>query len=119
MAWCFAEEATDMTRSVLNRLSELVDQAIVPSLWLYEVLNVTELAVRKGRITSDKASLFLDSLGELPIELESPAMPRMFGSVRRPATQFRLTAYDAAYLELKQRGPQVSGSCGFEGVGHK
>ena len=44
MAWCFTEEATELTEALLSRLSNLTDTALVPALWLYEVVNVTELA---------------------------------------------------------------------------
>jgi predicted nucleic acid-binding protein len=103
MAWCFPDEATELTKALLNRLSNLTDSALVPALWLYEVLNVTELAVRKGRITEEKACVFLESLSDLPIEIENPSRTRMFASVRALAGQFKLTAYDASYLELAIR----------------
>ena len=35
MAWCFTEEATEFTTTLLSRLSNLTDTAIVPALWLY------------------------------------------------------------------------------------
>jgi predicted nucleic acid-binding protein len=82
MAWCFDDKATPFTESLLSRLANLIDSAIVPALWLYEVVNVTGLAVRKGRITEEKASAFLDSLADLPIEIEDPTRTRMFASVR-------------------------------------
>ena len=44
MAWCFSEEATEFTRALLGRLSDLTDSAMVPALWLYGVANVVELA---------------------------------------------------------------------------
>jgi predicted nucleic acid-binding protein len=103
MAWCFNEEATEFTELLLNRLANLTDSAIVPVLWLYEVANVIGLAVRKGRITEDKASSFLESLGDLPIEIEEPPRPRIFVSVRALVGQYKLTAYDASYLELAIR----------------
>jgi predicted nucleic acid-binding protein len=103
MAWCFDDETTAFTEMLLNRLSTLTDTALVPALWLYEVANVTELGVRKGRITEDKAHDFLDSLGDLPIEVENPSRLRMFDAVRALAKQFKLTAYDASYLELAIR----------------
>lgn len=103
MAWCFTDEATEFTETLLSRLSNLTDSAIVPALWLYEVINVTELAVRKGRITAEKANAFLESLADLPIAVESPALPQMFVSVRELVGQYKLTAYDASYLELAIR----------------
>ena len=103
MAWCFTEEATEFTKTLLSRLSNLTDTAIVPALWLYEVVNVTGLAVRKGRITEEKAHAFLESLADPPIEIEHPTRRQMFVSVRALASQHKLTAYDASYLELATR----------------
>ena len=103
MAWCFTEEANDLTETLLGRLSSLTDTALVPALWLYEVANVTELATRKGRISAEKGSAFLASLADLPIDVESPILPLMFTSVRALAGRHKLTAYDASYLDLAIR----------------
>ncbi len=72
-------------------------------MWLYEVVNVTGLAVRKGRIAQEKARAFPGSLADLPIEIEDPTRTRLFVSVRSLAGQYKLTAYDASYLELAIR----------------
>jgi len=103
MAWCFTDEATPFTEALLSRLSSLTDSAIVPALWLYEVVNVTELAVRKERITEEKSRAFLESLADFPIEIEDPTHTRLFVSVRALAGKYKLTAYDASYLELAIR----------------
>jgi len=103
MAWCFTDEATEFTETLLNRLSDLTDTALVPALWLYEVVNVAEMAVRKGRITREKATAFLESLADLPIEVEDLSRTEVFVSVRALAERYRLTSYDAAYLELAIR----------------
>ncbi|MGA9624636.1 MAG: type II toxin-antitoxin system VapC family toxin [Bryobacteraceae bacterium] len=103
MAWCFTEEATEFTKTLLSRLSSLTDSAVVPALWLYEVANVVELAVRKGRIPEEKALAFLESLADLPIEVENPSRTQVFVTVRTLAGQYQLTSSDAAYLELAVR----------------
>ena len=72
-------------------------------MWLYEVVNVTGLAVRKGRIAEEKARAFVESLAHLPIEIEHPTRIRMFASVRALVGRYDLTAYDASYLELAIR----------------
>jgi predicted nucleic acid-binding protein len=104
MAWCFNDEATPYTENILDRLSNLLDSAVVPALWLYEVTNVSILAVRKGRITKEKATRFLSNLIDLPIEVEPPAsraelLPVLADLMER----HRLTSYDAAYLEIAIR----------------
>src|SRR5580658_5129301 len=104
MAWCFTEEATEFTQTLLSRLSNLTDRAVVPALlWLYEVANVVELAVRRGCIPKETAEAFLHSLADLPIEVENPSRSQVFLAVRALAGQYQLTAYDAAYLELAIR----------------
>jgi predicted nucleic acid-binding protein len=87
----------------LTRLSNLADTAIVPALWLYEVVNVTEIAVRRRRLTKEKASAFLNIPADLPINFENPTRERLFVSVRALADRHKLTAYDASYLELAMR----------------
>jgi predicted nucleic acid-binding protein len=103
MAWCFTEEATEFTRTLLSRLSTLTDSAVVPALWLYEVVNVVELAARKGWIPREKARGFLEGLADLPIEVENPSLTQVFVTVRTLAGHYQLTSYDAAYLELANR----------------
>ncbi|MGA3043464.1 MAG: type II toxin-antitoxin system VapC family toxin [Bryobacteraceae bacterium] len=103
MAWCFSDEATEFTKTLLLRLSNSTDSALVPALWLYEVANVVELAVRKGRIPEEKAIAFFESLADLPIEVENPSRTQVFVAGRMLAGQYQLTSYDAAYLELAFR----------------
>src|ERR1700685_1291061 len=85
--------------ALLSRLANLTDSAIVPALWLSEVVNVTGLAARKGRITEGKARAFRDSLADLPIEVEDAAQTRLFLSVLALGVRHKLTAYDASCLE--------------------
>ena len=92
MAWCFSDEATEFTKTLLNRLSNLTDRAVVPALWLDEVANAVELAVRKRRIPAEKALAFLESLADLPVEVENPSRTQVFVSVRTLASQYQLTA---------------------------
>jgi len=92
-----------LTKAVREQLSNLTDTAVVPALWLYEVANVVELAVRKGRLPGEKALAFLESLADLPIAVENPSRAQVFVGARMLAGQYQLTAYDAAYLELAIR----------------
>lgn len=45
----------------------------------------------------------MESLGDLPIEVENPTRARVFTDIRVLADRYQLTAYDAAYLELAIR----------------
>jgi predicted nucleic acid-binding protein len=103
MAWCFAEESSEFTETLLRRLASLDDEAVVPALWMYEAVNVVELAVRKGRVSQEKGRAFFESLTDLPILVENLTQPQVFVSVWALASQHKLTAYDASYLELAIR----------------
>jgi predicted nucleic acid-binding protein len=62
-----------------------------------------EISAMAGRIPREKALAFLESLADLPIQVENPSRTQVFATVRTLAGQYQLTAYDAAYLELAIR----------------
>lgn len=101
VAWCFREEASAASRALLDRVSE--DGALVPPLWPYEVGNVLTMAERRERITEAAVAEFLGLLADLPIEVDAQAAEHVLHEVRHLARSERLTAYDAAYLELAMR----------------
>jgi predicted nucleic acid-binding protein len=101
VAWCFREEASAASWTLLDRI--VVDGALVPSLWPYEIGNVLIMAERRERLTEADVGEFLDLLARRPIELDPIAAERVLHDVRHLARSERLTAYDAAYLELAMR----------------
>ena len=96
MAWFFADEATAFTDGILDQMG---DQPVwAPQIWVLECTNVLQSAQRRGRV--------------------QPATPATLGAAlarthRRtgvfttttlsPASTHRLSAYDAAHLELALR----------------
>ena len=102
LPWCFEEEGTPATEALLERLRS-GDTALVPAHWPTEVMNGLIMAVRRGRIGPETASRFARDLGALPIRIESPLSPGDWDAVIRVATEYKLTVYDAAYLELAKR----------------
>ncbi|MGA2797611.1 MAG: type II toxin-antitoxin system VapC family toxin [Thermoguttaceae bacterium] len=101
MNWCFEDESQLIADHVLDRL--LVDQALVPAVWLLEVGNVLLVGERRGRLTSAQASHFLAMLERLPILIDSPTSLKTMGDIYSLARTYQLSAYDAAYLELAMR----------------
>lgn len=101
VAWCFEDETSPYSDSVLNALA--VSEAVVPSLWPLEVANVLTLAERHKRITVAKTSRFLRVLQDLPIHIDQQTAHRAFDAILNVARAQRLTVYDAAYLELAIR----------------
>jgi len=64
MAWLFEDEASRKTESLLDRLS--TEEALVPTLWTYEVGNVLLMAERRKRITEAQGKRFAHLLQSLP-----------------------------------------------------
>jgi len=73
LAWCFKDERTEATASLLERVQ--TDAAAVPSLWRLEVANVLGLAERRRRITpADSLELIaLLEMLEIVVDEETPA----------------------------------------------
>ena len=79
------------------------EEVWVPPLWWYEMSNLLVSAMRRRRLTEAGAARLGDLYSSLPILTEAPPSPAVAMAVRRLAIEHRLSAYDAAYLELAQR----------------
>ncbi len=103
MRWCFEGGNHVYADAMLERLETASDAAVVPVLWRYEVSAVLSRAQTKGWLTSSKAAEFLEDIAALNIVVDAESAERVLNDVYRLATVHRLTAYDAAYLELALR----------------
>ena len=101
LPWRFEDEATPWTESLLERIKE-GEGAVVPAHWPLEVLNALLIAQRRARVTAEQIREFLEDLAVLPIRIEPPRSSAAWPPLVVLAHQHRLTAYDAAYLELAQ-----------------
>ena len=101
LAWCFRDERTEATAKLLERVQ--TDAVAVPSLWHPEVANVLALAERRRRITPAESTELIALLETLEIVVDEETPSHALGRVLDLAREERLTAYDAAYLELAMR----------------
>lgn len=101
MAWVFPDEATATTDALREKL--LSDMAVVPALWPIEVGNVLLVATRRGRIRRGDWKRIRANLDALPIEIDSETSGRLWPAILPLAWEHKLSAYDAAYLELAVR----------------
>ncbi|MDA3938291.1 MAG: type II toxin-antitoxin system VapC family toxin [Spirochaetia bacterium] len=101
MAWCFKDEVSLYADAVLGKL-EFV-KGYVPSIWPLEVGNVLLVAERKNRISEAGTARFIELLDQLPIVVEQESPDRMFKEVFALAREYRLSSYDASYLDLAMR----------------
>jgi len=61
------------------------------------------MAERRGRVDAVRRKRLAKLLQDLPITLDTESAARAWTAVSGLATKFRLTVYDACYLELAQR----------------
>ena len=61
LSWCFADERTDLSVAVLDRL-KAGDRALVPAFWSVEVLNLLLVGEKRGRIRPEQSQAFLGEL---------------------------------------------------------
>ena len=101
MAWCFEDETTPRTDAVLA--SAEPGGAIVPSLWPLEVANALVVCERRKRVSAARVVEFSNFVSGLPIEIYEQTVETALGETIALARRWRLSAYDAAYLELALR----------------
>lgn len=101
MAWCFKNEATEASDQLLDRLDR--DAAAVPGSWHLEVANVLTSSERRRRISAAGIAEFLEMLNGLIVDTDDETSARAWRQIVDLARAERLTAYDAAYLELAMR----------------
>ena len=101
LAWLFEDEQTDQVLATINPV--YMGGASVPPLWRYEVANGLQMAIRRQRITPDYRTRCLDKIDELPITIDPDGVSEIWSTTIKLADLYRLTVYDAAYLELAQR----------------
>ena len=101
LAWIYSEETTEAIRQVFDIVAE--DGATVPTLWRLEVANSLTVAVRRRRIDAEFRRAALADLALLDITTDPHTDDRAWGETLDLADRFRLSVYDAAYLELAQR----------------
>jgi predicted nucleic acid-binding protein len=101
IAWCFADEANAYADAIANRFPGI--EAWVPSLWPLEVANALLTGERRGRSTQADTATWTNFLACLPITVDDETNARAWNDTLNLARAQKLSAYDAAYLELAMR----------------
>jgi predicted nucleic acid-binding protein len=101
LAWIYAEETTNAVRDLFDIVAE--DGAVVPAIWRLEVANSLTVAARGGRIDVEFRNAALADLALLDITTDPQTDAYSWTTTLSLADRFRLTLYDAAYLELVHR----------------
>ncbi|MBE0626170.1 MAG: type II toxin-antitoxin system VapC family toxin [Burkholderiales bacterium] len=77
--------------------------ARVPATWGLEVANVIARAEAKGLVTEARSQAFLEMLEGVEIEVDAATFAHALSSTLQLARRYKLSAYDASYLELALR----------------
>lgn len=101
LAWIYQDEVNDVTKQIFERVAN--SRAWVPAIWRLEVANGLQTGVRRGRIDAAYRDLALGDLALLDISIDQDTDKYAWSITLHLADRFRLTLYDAAYLELAQR----------------
>lgn len=100
-AWQFPDEDSDLVEHVADMF---VDRAAwVPAHWHAEIANGFAIAVRRHRLTPEYRQGALERISDLPIRTDPDSTPALWNETQSLCDEFRLSAYDAAYLELARR----------------
>lgn len=101
LSWYFEDERSPAADALLDQVAD--QGAVVPALWRLEIANAFQIAIRRQRIDTVFRDNALAALAAMAITVDSDTDTHAWTTTLRLSDQFRLTAYDAAYLELAQR----------------
>ena len=96
--WAFPDEHDPRAEAALVRVR--MENAVVPSLWWFEVRNILVVNERRKRIAGSGTTNFLRELSRLRIVVDREPDE---AAVLKLARAHRLSVYEASYLELALR----------------
>ena len=98
-------DASASDRAYADRVLESLESQIaaVPPLWATEVVHVLRCAEQEGKLGEAAVTSFFYQLGQLPINSDIAAPIGLQLAVAAVSREFRLSGYDAQYLELARR----------------
>ena len=88
---------------VLNLMKQSETSAVVPVTWGLEVANVIGKAEMKGLVREAQSEAFLEMLDGIDIRADAATFSRALSDTLQIARRYRLSSYDASYLELAMR----------------
>lgn len=101
MAWCFSDEASKHSLSILELMEKA--EAHVPNIWPLEVANILWFSEKKHRIDRVQSHRFRTLLNEMSIIVDKTTSELAMWEIFEMARDLDLTIYDTAYLELAVR----------------
>ena len=101
LAWCFPDEVSDYAETVLLALEKRA--AMVPAIWASEITNALLVGERRNRLRRPEVLRFVELLKSMEIFQDVQPVTDTINHVFPLAQEYRLSAYDAAYLDVAVR----------------
>ncbi len=104
MRWYFGDgrpQELAYAGKVLDAMKK--SNALVPATWGLEAANVIARAEAKGWVTEARSGAFLEMLEGMDIEVDAATFQHALSDTLQLARRYKLSAYDASYLELALR----------------
>ena len=104
MRWFFGDSKPQQLAYAGKVLDAMKNaSARVPATWGLEVANVIARAEAKGLVTEARSGVFLEMLEGVAIEVDMATFSHALSHTLQLARRYKLSAYDASYLELALR----------------
>ena len=106
MRWLLQDGSDDRlayAQKVLGVLAQEDSVALVPGIWALEAANVMVKAQAKLLVTEARCAAFAALLQDMAITTDPLTATYALGDTLQLARRFKLSSYDASYLELAMR----------------
>jgi len=104
MRWLLESEKKSDQKYAESVLKSMIDVgSLVPNLWHLEAANVLLGAEKRSEVDAGEIERFISQLENLPIYVDPLTSHQSFSRIMALSRIYKLSSYDAAYLELAIR----------------
>jgi len=104
MRWLLETEKKADQQYAENVLKSMINAGcLVPNLWHLEAANVLLGAEKRSEVDAGEIERFISQLENLPIHVDPLTSHQTFSRIMALSRIYKLSSYDAAYLELAAR----------------
>ena len=98
-----SERSETYAFEVLKQIRSPGTEIHVPAIWGLEIANVIARCEAKGIVTEAQSEGFLAMLNAAPVSVDGSTAAHALSETLQLARRYRLSSYDASYLELAMR----------------
>jgi predicted nucleic acid-binding protein len=102
VAWVHPAQAREQTRLLLQAVYDGAPVE-VPAIWPLEIGNALLVLVRRKKLLEAERQAALVALQRVAVKIDHETAGLAFTKLSNLASEYQLSVYDAAYLELAQR----------------